>query len=284
MSVLTTPLPIIGSTPRVLIRDIIAPLVGYALTFLLPPSVFIAGFLIVGQAHFFISILYQYRAGKVDRRYLLIAAAFLFGSAAYFIFGGAYYPLLLVSTFFFSIHFAFDEYTLHGEVSGSAGRMTAIAFVLLFTALTLKSYFPAQFYVLAFIVALLFCSHVVLRLFSKTPAGAAERYLWLNGFLILLMSFVFGTSSLLLFGVLSLLHLFNWYFDYGRRLSERGDQARLSRYWKEVVVSLALFFLLYLIYTGSPDSFLRYFFLPVYYYAFALAHFGLSALKKRAAA
>lgn len=265
--------------PRSVVRDYLFPLAAFLFVFLVPLSWYVAGFLILGQAHFAISFLYQYRAGKVNRQYGILAVLFLLISIAYFATGGGYNLIFLVATFFFGVHFAFDEFFLHGEATTTATRISAWVFVLLFFAMIVYTMFPDA-RPFAFAVGLIFPAYVLVRVGSRRLPSAAERYLWLVGVIIFTLTFAFSVRAEILLAVISILHQTNWYVDYGRRIADTGDAAKLGKYWGEIALSLFVSSVLYLFYMFGGVSVLRFLYLPVYYYAFALAHFGLSVRKR----
>lgn len=272
-----------ASTSRALWRDALIPAASFACVFVLPESWITAAFLAVGQAHFAVGVLYQYRSGKIGARYAALALALLALLTLYFVLSGAFYPIFLVAACLFGAHFAFDEFFLHGEEASESRVLTVLSFTALYFSLILyTSVLPYPLLPLA--AAAWLVAVILVRLARRGPSGVsrAERYLWLVGGLLALLVLLAPVVAQTLLALVILLHCFNWYADYGRKLADRGDRRKLFRYWREVGVSLGLSFGLYFLYIRLPIPILAIAFLPAYYDAWALGHFMLSLRLKAA--
>lgn len=240
-----------------------------------PSEWLLYAFIVTGQAHFFLSCFYQYRGGKMTRSYLSFAAVLLFGVLAYLYFLGeqGVWMFLLVA-FLFSAHFAIDEVTLHAEKMNIQKASTAVSFTALTFLIVLADSFSSVLISTLYQAAiLLFACGVAARLlFTRASVGRSEYYVWAVQCVLLLMAFIGRAQDVL--SVIILLHVFDWAIGYGRRL--RGDPIRAQSYWRltffanagAAIAALAFFLL--------NVTALRYFFLPLYYDAWASAHILLS--------
>lgn len=261
---------------RLWFRNFLLPLAALASVFIFPSSWFVTAFIILGQAHFAMAMLYQYRGGRVTRRYVLTALVLLALFILYFASGGGFYPIFYAAVFMFGAHFAYDEFHLQKTELGAPQKVTLILFVLLFIVMNVYVFLPGSVpYALA--LSLVFPAYIAARLFFSTNRpNRAEAYIWFVGILLFFLAFVAHIQPVILLAIVSILHIVNWYIDYGRRLADGGDTKRLRAYWTEVVLLIAAIALGYAAYRVFQIDILGYYYGITYYYAFALAHFVLS--------
>lgn len=269
--------PLHSGSFRHVVRNYAIPLAAFGSVFLLPAEWFLAGFLIIGQAHFAITFLYQYRAGKIRRGYLAIGGILVVLLALYFIVQGTFLPIFILTAVLFAAHFAHDEFTLHKEESAPGKVFAVTLFTGLFLSLILYALFPSLVSV-AIVAGLLFTVSLIVRVVGHTSAlSVSEQYIWLVGSLLLILALGFGIRPEVLLSIIIIFHCVNWYLDYGKRIAERNEPAKLRRYWLEVAATLSVSFALYGLYSFYELPFLQFAFLPMYYDAWALAHFALTS-------
>lgn len=266
------------------LRDYGLPVAAVAATLALPFAYIMWAYLVVGHAHFLMAYLYQWRGKKMDARYLLLSALLLLAAGWYFLVAGAgVVPILVAAGILFALHFAIDEFTLHGERLDGRAWMSVAGFTLLFSSLILLVALPG-FAAAPFAALGLFLGFIALRfLVSRAKPTAGERYLWFTGALLAALALGFGLPESIL-GVLLLLHFANWYVGFGKRLRPRPERART--YWKEVAVTLGACLALFALYRFFGASMLAVFFGLGAYYAWAIAHILLSfvsAIPRKAA-
>lgn len=265
---------------RVVLRNVALPLIALLSSLLLPMPWLVGAFVVLGQAHFAMSMFYQVRAGKADARYIAILAIGLVAALLYFSTGAGFTPIFIVTVLCFAAHFSFDEFQLQKCPFGVPQKATFILFILLFAAMLSYSLLP-KFALTAFALALLFPAYAATRIiFSSDAPTRAESYIWLVGVLLMVLAFGFSVEPVVLLAVISILHITNWYADYGRRLADSGNTARLRSYWTEVLLLIALMASLYTWYLSGATA-LTVLFNVMYYYAWALVHFALSAVSVR---
>lgn len=255
------------------IRDYLFPLAALGASMLASFELILMLFIVTGQAHFLTAYWYQYRAGKMDVRYLLVAGVLFIAAIAYFFMSDALLPLLFLVGVLFSAHFAYDELQLHGEASTKAKLVTVAGFTAFFSALVVTFAVPALAPFAPFTLTIPVLALIVRFLLDPTKPGKAERYLWLVEAVIFFIAVGLGQSGTVL-GVIVLLHVANWYVGFGTRLAR--DPVRLRAYWTQVVLILMALTLLFLIYLHARTPLLEFLFKSTYYYAWAIAHIVLS--------
>lgn len=97
------------------LRDYVFPLIAALAVFALPFTYVMYAYILVGQAHFLMAYLYQYRGGKITKTYLFVALALGAAATLYLTSGIGITPLFIIAGTIFSAHFALDQFTLHGE-------------------------------------------------------------------------------------------------------------------------------------------------------------------------
>lgn len=239
------------------------------------PLWFIIGFyLIMGQAHFLMTYLYQYRGKRMTFWYLAVAVLLLLGTYGYFFmtdFG--YVPLLLVASFLFGIHFAIDEYTLHGEKISAHAWPAIIGYGILFTTIVAQVVSPELVWLTYLAYGLIPVTILCRLILSRLSLLATERYLLYTSVLMLILGVVLHFPHQVL-GLLLILHFMNWYVGYGVRVRAVPEKAR--RYWREVILSLALVGSLFLLSIVAYGTWAYILFGLTPYYAWAIAHILLS--------
>lgn len=256
-----------------LLRDVFLPLTAFTAALLLPIGIITATFLVVGQAHFFMTFLYQYKGGKVNRRYIFIALLLALSASVYFLLYGAYIPVFLVSGIAFGLHFAVDEFYLHKQKVEPQTYTTVLGFVLLYGALLFQVLGSAYSF-LAVGAGIFIASLIVVRLFLRQSFTRAERYLLFVGLLLFILAFVFHLVTQVL-AVVILLHCANWIIGYGEKV--HAQAVARSAYWRDTLITLAISCALYGLWVGGLLPVLSFLFLPMYWYVWALAHFVLSS-------
>lgn len=255
------------------LRDYLIPALALIASVYVPYMAIVMLFIVTGQAHFVTGYWYQYKAGKMDARYLLVAALLLAGSIFYFVSGGGLVPILLAVGVLFSAHFAYDEILLHGESRTPAKLVTVLGFAVFFGALVVSFIVPGLRVYAPYALCIPLLAFAIRYALDRTRPGKAEQYLWLIEALIFLIAVGFGNPGGVL-GVIVLLHVFNWYVGFGGRVAH--DAVRRRAYWTQVVVILAILSGLFFAYVQFHLPGLEFIFKSTYYYAWAIAHIVLS--------
>lgn len=263
------------------IRDVAIPVVAVAAAAMLPFYLLVHAFIVLGQAHFALTYLYQWRGNRMTNRYRILALLLLASFSAYFIWFGAALPLMVLITVLFSFHFAWDELTLHDEAPTKGRIVSVIGFTLAFFLLSMLFLMPDASW-LKLAASSVGLGAIALRcLIERAPPSRAEWYLWFVEALLFSVALFLALPGHVL-AVIVILHVLNWYIGYGARVA--SDSSRAKRYWRDVAISLCAVIALFLAYRGLLVEPLAFFFGLGPYYAWATAHIVLSlevALGKR---
>lgn len=256
-----------------LLRDMALPATAVAAAIALPFHYLVHAFIIVGQAHFLMAYLYQYRGKRMDRRYLLAALAIGVSLVTYFVVYGELLPLLIVISLLFSFHFAWDEIALHDEDMTRGRLTTVIGFTASFFLLTLLFAFPQVSWLPGAAIGVALGTICLRFLLERAKPARGELYIWFVQALLFMIALSFGLPGHVL-AVIVLIHVANWYIAYGVRLSSNPTRART--YWKEVVLLLLISTILFFVYMELRIPALAILFGLGPYYAWAIAHILLS--------
>ncbi|MBP7741440.1 MAG: hypothetical protein KA104_01990 [Candidatus Pacebacteria bacterium] len=256
-----------------LLRDVGLPLVAVVGTLLLPFQWILILFIVTGHAHFLMAYIYQARAGKMDKGYLLLALLTLLLLGSYLFYAGNFIVLVLAVGLLFSAHFAYDEFTLHGEKPTLENFALVLGFSLFFLSLVASYMFPGQSLLIVLAFGIAAVTALVRLGISRKPISRTETYLVFIMLLIAILAVGFQVPERVL-GVIVLLHVANWYVSFGVRL--RANPARARKYWLEVAATLTFFVGLFLLFTVFHVEILRLVFGAAFYYAWAIAHIVLS--------
>lgn len=256
-------------------RDFLFPLIALFAGLAFPASWLIYTFLVIGQSHFWMTYIYQYRGGKIGRRYLLSVALLASATLAYlWFFGEQGFWIFLVVALLFPIHFAFDEFVLHRERSTPRTLTTVAGFTLLSFLIVLSEAVKDDWctYLLYGVSAIFFCGAAWRFYSNRDSVLKAERYLWYVGAALLVL-YLCGRPEQAL-SVIILLHGLNWALAFGERV--KGDARKAREYWLLTAVTVTVSLAAFIVFLALKTEYLRYFFAIVYYDAWAIAHIVLS--------
>ncbi|MGE5540696.1 MAG: hypothetical protein ACM3TU_00195 [Bacillota bacterium] len=255
-------------------REYLLPIALFAAAPLVPLQWVLASYLVFGQAHFLMAFLYQGRAGKTRRpQYIALALVTIAVLFWYFREVALVTPMFVLAAIAFGAHFAVDEFFLHKETLTRSKQVTVAAFILLYSTLVFMYVNPALAPLgpLAAGVSILL---LLTRAFSKVRPSAAERYLFLNTILLILLSVVLKLPAQVL-DVIILLHGANWLIAYGIKVNPNPGRKR--RYWTDTFVTFAVPSVLFALFSMAGFSIFQFIFSPMYWDGWAIAHFVLSS-------
>jgi hypothetical protein len=256
-----------------LLRDVGLPLAAISAALILPFHYLVHTFIVIGQAHFFMAYLYQYRGRRMDARYL--AAAVLIGVLliAYLMFFKEVMLLLVLISVLFSFHFAWDELALHDEGMTRGRLVTVLGFSGSFFLLTLVFAFPNLAWPSRAALGVALGAIALRFLIEQTKPARGELYIWFVQALLFGIALGFGLSGHVL-ALIVIIHVINWYIAYGVKLS--SNPARAKTYWREVALFLLVTLGLFVAYWELEIAALGVLFALGPYYAWAVAHILLS--------
>lgn len=233
----------------------------------------IAGYIIVGQAHLYLTTLHHYRTGKVDRHYVLASMVCLALAIVYIIFFFNFNILLLTTAALFTLHMIWGEFKVRGEsvTTSSLISFFGAGFMLWYTVA--RTIYPDDQWL--YVVLALGLALLVSRMFFFAHVYTdTERYIWLVTLLSYGVAYLAGAAGNV-FGALIVLHVVNFTL-LGHRYAKKGGT--LNRYWIE---TLGMFFVVgvaYAIFSTQQVQFLGIFFLPASYYLWSHGHILLTGL------
>lgn len=248
--------------------------------------------IIFGQAHFIISYLYTYRAGKMNSFYQKRALMFFlvfFTVSSFIYFHQEYLPFFVLGTLLtFVYHYAYDEVKLSlGKEWTSNHHPFFFCFSLLsfFTPIFIDKIFHVAipvhlFFTVGFISLLYF--------FNSLRRGATDYHLAFKSFSLILFTFINSIFVLVLAykgfserfslyavaAVIIFYHYVRWYVYYG--LLFQDDDFNI--YLDIIIWVHILLFLLFFQYYLSPGTGVLFtFFSQTYFYGWTMIHILLSS-------
>jgi hypothetical protein len=243
-----------------------------ALIFLLTPAQVLTMFIVLGQAHFFIAYLYQYRAGKISARYATLYAIVLAICLTTLLYFERLDLLIVASGIIFLTHFLQDEVFLIGKRATRFTLLEMLPVLLLYTGFLLSSIMRIrlmpELVTLATAVIVLF---VIASIWNRrAPDSISVYFLGISALLLYLYHFKVYVPIEILLGTLVLLHYSSWYIAYYFKV--RNDAFRRASYLKAVASCNLLAVGLYAFFLTPAGSWLFVLFAPGFFYTWTLMH------------
>lgn len=244
-----------------------------ALLALLPARYFFLAFIMLGQGHFLMTYLYQWKAGRIGPRYLVSYASLLALFAYFAAFILSLQLLLLITGSVFAAHFFYDEARLYArDNSISLGLVWYPA--LLFFLVLVKLLYGTDVVPEIVVATLLLVLQSARQREQKGPHLSTQRYmLTFSAFLLILLVFPTSESPTAVLGAIILYHYLSWYVHYFFRLRDAGRPIRPylvnGIIVNAVVISL---FISFLAFTGPVREALGFLFEERYFYLWTLLH------------
>ena len=238
-----------------------------------PPNI-VRFFIMLGQSHFLLAYLYQWRAGKMTTPYLslyvVLATAFFYTG----IFFGFSSWLVVFTGTLFAAHFFIDEFRM-AQLPFSVGRIfVGAAFIVPFFAILANSFIDFNALFETFFISVLFLCIGVVLVSLQHPWTRTDFFLVIAaGVSFFLLSMPPAPEYVL--GFIILFHYIRWYFYYFFCLEH--DPSRRRTYIQHVTLFNIAVFVLYFIYGFSffkwnNTGFLEYFFDPNCFYLWTVLH------------
>ncbi len=230
--------------------------------------------IVAGQGHFFIAYRYQYKAGKITTKFLILYLTLLTSLLAIFLYTEAFGWLVVIAGTQFLMHFLQDEVFLFGGTHSIFTSLEVLAAcVLYFGVLHDQIFFSSISGYTNLLALLLIFGYVLLALFRKYRPIIPSRPVLVS--LILLFSielFSISVPAEILLGSIILFHYMEWYVHFWLKL--KNNKPALFSYLRWVVGINLFVVTLYLCYVYAQDTFmlLQYLFLPFYFYIWTLMH------------
>lgn len=244
-----------------------------AVAFLTPAGI-LSTFIVLGQGHFLLAYLYQWRAGKIGWRYgALYATAFSALLIAYQFIPEPKLWTFLIAGSIFSIHFFVDEYFL-AKIAWSIERvLLGVVFVGLYGALLLRALYFIEIPDAAPVVALLLLIPLIAQSIREKSLQLVDAVFMLAaGVLVVLLVQPYVISLHAALGCTILAHYVRWYLHFYGRLKTNPDQTRLKKYLIDVAVVNVLIVTLFGVHVMFQGSFLRFAFEPTFFFIWTILH------------
>lgn len=246
----------------------------FAVVGTLSPAAIMSTFIVMGQGHFLLAYLYQWRAGKIGWRYgALYAAAFTLLLIAY-----QYIPEPKLWTFFvagsiFAIHFFVDEYFLAKITLTLERILLGSTFIGLYSMLLLRALYFVTIPGVLVVIAGILLIPLIVQIVRTRVLPFTDGIFILGSFVLLLLLVQPHVISLhAALGFIIFAHYFRWYLHFYMRLKASPDQARFKKYLVDVAVVNALVVILFGIFVMYPGSILQFAFAPTFFFMWTILH------------
>ena len=223
---------------KILFEKFLAALVTFLVVSHLHWSKVVLVYIVLGQGHFLSAYLYQYKAGKVNRNYILVYLTSAIAIISLYWWNQKYNTLVCLTTIYFLAHMLWDELyllRLPMELKKSPmclGRSLEMAPIfLLYSARVTEALFPSyrrgnSLLELALKLCLLvFCGYLVLLIFRIHKVDWKSAYFVLWGSSLAWASYT-GLFNQVptgkLTGFIIIYHYLAWYFHYFLNLTEKS--------------------------------------------------------------
>ena len=245
--------------------------------FVLSPYHFLQLFIILGHGHGFIAYLYQYRAKKITRTYLILFASLLALNLFTLLYLGRVDLIVFSVATLFLIHFLQDEVFLAGKKPALARTLEMLPVFLLYVGFQTDTVYRTSLlpYFAAAAAGILVIYAALLLRTRKLPDALSWYFLAIAGLLFTLFLAEIRVSQTVLIGGLVLLHYSTWYIQYFYKV--RASPARLATYLRSVLACNLLAVGLYALYlTPFGKPWLYVLFAPAFFYIWTIQHIILS--------
>lgn len=244
-----------------------------------PPGIVLM-IVVLGQAHFALAYLYQWKAGKIGNRYLLSYAAIAGGLVtAYYVIPQPELWITVLAGTIFALHFFIDEIYIGRLVWSRELYLLCASFVALYGMVLVEAVYKLQIHeIIIFAVTALVAPLVVRRVHEKTVQFfEAMALVGLTYMLfILLLPRVISITAIL--GFIILAHYVRWYLFFLARFSAPATKDIFNAYVRNVVgiqIGIIIAYVLYL--SVDSLSMLSVFFDPINFYIWTILHIVFSA-------
>jgi hypothetical protein len=230
---------------------------------------------ILGQAHFLLAYLYQFKTGKINFSYIakyIVVFVAIFGS--YFLYGPNSLPGFLAGAYFV-IHFLYDERYLMSEPTSFEGWLRLSPFIVVcFPHLLLQYgidiYEPAKNISLFF-----FSAYIISRIINKKPVTEQDAYFLITFTACYFLTFSsYAPSQTQVLNFIILVHYGNWYLNYLIKFKDKP--AAFKTLSIEILLCNALMLILFYYHSIEHASMLsgfKYFFSNDYFSLWTIMHY-----------
>jgi len=243
-----------------------------AVLFLKPEDV-LTLFIVLGQAHFFGSYIYQIAGGKLRSPYALLYPIVLSALLGYVFFVKDFDLLVAVTAIQFLVHFLQDEVRILAHKHSLFTTLSGLPIVIIYSGFIVDA-----IYGFAVLPYTLLTAGVVISLYialsyrhKHTPSSADLYFHIITGILFLIAFMHFSIRVEELIGFLIIFHYINWYLYLFEKF--RHTKSSLRTYIRRMVLVNVLVIGAFSLYrSGFAEPILQFLFLPAYFYVGTLLH------------
>lgn len=253
---------------------------------ILSPQNIVTVFIVLGQAHFIISYIYQWRAGKIGIKFVLLYALAVSFLGTLILFAPDKDSLFLVlAGIVFSIHFFIDEFYVAHTKFTFERTLIGVGFVLLYGSLLFKEGYGLDFGIFLPLLAVFVGLPFIKKAIESKKISASEMLIITSSAVLILINVMDVKISIeAMLGFIILFHYVRWYIFYIFRSIEAG-KALLRQYIYIVLLVNVVVVGAYFVYTiTSFAPSLSYVFDQTYFFAWTILHILFSANFERLSA
>lgn len=258
-----------------------------ALILFVPEVYLVPLFIVLGQGHFALSYLYQYRAGKVGTRYLvsyiglsILLLAFILTATAQ----QAHTWTLLLASVVFGLHFFFDELFMHDDTYTVEQKLFGAGFGIQYVLVASTSVFGLWESIWSTALPFLIVSWalvipLVITSVRNRRYGVGEIFLLaLLAFFSVALFIPIHLSILQILAFTILFHYVRWYLFYAEKLRKAQSPERMRRYIIDSLIVNAVIIVAYMLYRFGFADPLVIVFSETFFYFWTILHvvFSLS--------
>lgn len=265
-------------TRELLIQKVLGVcIVALAITFFSPLQIALL-FIIFGQGHFLGAYYYQWKAGKMTTRWLMLFCALVVVLFALAIMTRALDWFILATSILFFFHHFQDEVTLFGKNRSLFRSLEQLPPILFYSAFVVVPFFGSTFalslVILAFTLLVLYVGAIALGAYR--PDALSAYLLLIAGVLCALWLSGIAIPSKTLLGAIILFHYVCWYVHFYYRFA--SNPVRQKQYiWDMLSIHVVVFMAYGLfVYTAWGNMIFGYFFLPLYFFVWTIVHIVFS--------
>jgi len=247
--------------------------VAVAIAALAPGQMWIA-FSVLGQGHFLGAYYYQWNAGKIRTRGVLLFAALAATAIALAIMTGDYLLFAFVASTLFLAHHFHDEITLFGKERSLARTLEILPPLLVFVVFASDRIWGTVLIGVAFVFAgiiyALYGTGIFLR--RIRPDGLSVYFLVIFCGLAILYAVYPTIAPEYLTGSVIIFHYICWYVHFYFKCAEAPERRRM--YVMDMLAIHGIVFILFAIflYSSLGSRALAFVFAPIFFYIWATLH------------
>jgi len=249
-------------------------LVGAAIAYLTPLQIGLC-FSVFGQGHFLGAYYYQWKAGKMKMKWVIVYAVLTIALFYWAVALHQYAYIALSAAVLFFIHHFQDEVTLFRKERSLMRTLEQLPPIILFSSLAGDALLRSDFTLAASLFSIaVFILYVILSVIRRESPDVLGVYYWLiTAGLLSLFFFHVHPAPETLMGSVVLFHYVCWYVFFYFRFA--SNPAKQLVYIRDMFAVHGVVFGTYVLWIAGPVATqiaFGYIYLPVYFYIWAILH------------